>query len=153
MLPRDECDALLLRLAQGEPHLGLALQARLRELVPDLGAPSAHVPRRTVGWLMAEAERQRELARKRRAEEAERRRIQALENLARREPHTWRTIDALIERRVGSSYKEAVELLVKLRELAEYQGRTAAFQERVSQIRARCKPTSALLRRMKEAGL
>jgi hypothetical protein len=153
MLPRDECDALLLRLVQGERHLGLALKARLRELVPELDAPAAHAPRRTVGWLLGEAERQRALARKRRAEEAERQRIKELEALAQREPHTWRHVEALIKRRLGSSYKEAVELMVKLRELAEYKGQMAAFQTRIGQIRAQCKPTSALLRRMNEAGL
>jgi hypothetical protein len=153
MLPRDECDGWLLRLAQGELHLGLALKARLRELVPELDAPAVGAPRRTVGWLVGEAERQRERARRRRAAEAKRRRIQELEALAQREAQTWQEIEALIERRVGHSYRDAVELLVKLRELAEHQGRTEAFQTRVSQIRAGCKPTSALLRRLKEAGL
>jgi hypothetical protein len=153
MLPRDECDTYLLRLAQGEPHLGLALKTRLRELVPELEAQVSDTPRRTVGWLLGEAERQRELERRRRAEAAERRRIKELEALAQREPHTWRDIETLMERKRGSAYKEAVDLLVKLRDLAEYKGRTAEFETRVGQIRARCKPSSALLRRMNEAGL
>jgi hypothetical protein len=152
-LPRDECDAFLLRLAQGERHLGLALKARLRELVPELETQAAQAPRRTVGWLLGEAARQDELARRRRIEEAERRRIKELEALAKREPHTWTNIETLIQRRTGPSYGEAVELLVKLRDLAEYQGRTADFQQRVSQIRARYQSYTALQRRIKEAGL
>jgi hypothetical protein len=153
MLPRDECDTFLLRLAQGELHLSLALKARLRELAPDLETQTTSAPRRTVRWLLGEAERQDELARRCRAEEAERRRIKELEALAQREPQTWRNIEVLIERRTGSAYAEAVELLVKLRDLAVYQGRMAEFQQKIGPIRARCKPSSALLRRMKEAGL
>lgn len=153
MLPRDECDAFLLRLAQGELHLGLALKARLRELVPQLDTAAASTPRRTVGWLLGEAERQRELARQRRAEEAERRRIKRLKDLARREQPIWASIKPLIERRTGSAYAEAVEHLVELRELAEYQGRTVEFQQRVDQIRTQYPRYTALLRRMSEAGL
>ena len=102
---------------------------------------------------MGEAERQRELARRRRAEEAERRRIKALEALAQREPHTWTNVETLIQRRTGSAYGEAVELLVKLRDLAEYKERTADFQHRVSELRVRYQRYTALQRRMNEAGL
>jgi hypothetical protein len=153
MLPRDECETFLLRLAQGELHLGLALKARLRELVPELEAQATRVPRRTVGWLLEEAERQRESARRRRAAEAERRRIKELEALAQREKAIWASLEPLIERRTGSAYAEAVELLVKLRDLAKYKGRTAEFQQRVSQIRARYPKYTALQRRMNEARL
>jgi hypothetical protein len=50
-------------------------------------------------------------------------------------------------------YAEAVRLLVKLRDLAEYQGEEAAFQQRLGRIYEQYSRRSALLRRLGEAGL
>jgi hypothetical protein len=152
-LSREECDAFLLRLAQGEPYLGLALKTRLRTLA---GTPRAHpadASRRTIGQLLGEAERQRELERKRQAEEAERKRVQRLEALAAREADVWREVQTQIERTNGSAYDIAVQHLCELRELAEYQGRSAAFQQQVTHIREQYSRRPALMRRLDEAGL
>ena len=152
-LPREECDAFLLRLAQGEPHLALALKTRLRILA---GQPKAQAPdasRRTVGQLHGEAERRRELARKRRAEAAERKRIQRLEALAAREAEVWKEADALIERKTGPAYDEAVQRLRDLRDLAEYKDRAAEVQERMLDIRELYSRRPALIRRLDQARL
>jgi hypothetical protein len=53
-LTDEERDAFLLRLAQGEPHLSVALHRRLREVAP-LSEPE-QPPRRTVAQLLREAE-------------------------------------------------------------------------------------------------
>ena len=52
-LPIEERDAFLLRLAQGEPHLSVELNRRLRQIVPP-PAPEGSL-RRTVGQLLREA--------------------------------------------------------------------------------------------------
>jgi hypothetical protein len=152
-LPREEGDAFLLRLAQGEPHLGLALKTRLRLLAGTPKAPASDASRRTVGQLLQEAERRRELARKRRAKAAERARIQRLEALAAREDEVWAAVDALIERKVASAYDEAVQHLGELYELAEYKGQTVAFQRRMHQIREQHSRRHALMRRLDRAQL
>ncbi|MBN1888538.1 MAG: hypothetical protein JW850_11130 [Thermoflexales bacterium] len=78
-LPREECEVFLLRLAQGEPHLSVELNRKLQTLI---GRPERkNHPRRTVGQLLAAAEREREQVAKRRAEEAEAKRIRELEEL------------------------------------------------------------------------
>ncbi len=150
-LPTDERDAFLLRLAQGEPHLSVALNRRLREIAP---MPKAMMPsRRTVGQLLAEAEERRERERRRRAAEAEARRIGELEALARREAETWAEVGALIEQMQAKAYDEAVRLLIKLRDLARHQGEEVAFQQRLNGIYERYNRRSGLLGRLREVGL
>jgi hypothetical protein len=153
-LSRDECDAFLLRLTQGELHLGLALRTRLREVMgPSTTAEPTGEPRRTVGQLLAETERRREQEQRRRAEEAERKRVQGLEALAKRQAETWWQVDTLIKRMTGSAYAEAVQLLVELRDLAEYKGQMRGFEERLDELCEQYSRRTALIRRLREAGL
>lgn len=150
-LGETERDAFLLRLAKGEPHLSAELNRRLRRVLP---LPEPEVgSRRTVGELLQLAEEWRARERRRRAEEAEAQRIRDLEALASRETETWAEVGRLIERMEGKAYDEAVGLLVKLQELAEYQGEGAAFQARLNRIYAEYPRRSGLLRRLREAGL
>ena len=44
-------------------------------------------------------------------------------------------------------------MLRKLRDLAEYKGRTMAFQQQLNEIREQYRRRSALMRRLREAGL
>jgi len=153
-LSRQECERYLLRLVRGEPHLSVALLSRLRELVgrPSGGA-GVETPRRTVGYLLAEADRRWEEERRRRAEAAECKRLQELETLADRETEAWQEVEDLIEQRTGNAYDEAVQRLVRLRELAIHRGQEAAFARRTDQIRVQYSRRSGLLRRMRDAGL
>ena len=150
-LPATERDIFLLRLARGEPHLELELNRRLREIspLPEMAVP----PRRTVGWLSREAEARRESERQRRAAEAEARRIQALEALAKRKAEAWAEVESLIERMQARPYDEAVAQMVKLRELAEYQGEEETFRLQIGQICERYSRRPSLLGRMRDAGL
>jgi hypothetical protein len=50
-------------------------------------------------------------------------------------------------------YVEAVRLLVKLRDLAEYQGEEAAFRQCLNRIYEQYSRWPALLRRLRKAGL
>lgn len=147
----EERDAFLLRLAQGEPHLSVELNRRLRQISP-LPEAETH-PRRTVGRLREEAEDRRERERRRRAEEAEAKRIRELEALAKREAETWAEVEVLIEKMQPKPYDEAVRLLVRLRELAEYQGAKAGFQQRLNHIYEKYSRRPGLLGRLRDAGL
>jgi hypothetical protein len=151
LLPDAERDAFLLRLARGEPHLSVELNRRLREIspLPETALP----PRRTVGWLLREAEARRERERRRRAAEAEARRIRELEALAGRENEVWAEVESLIERKQAKPYDDAVSRLVRLRKLAEYQGEEDAFQQRLDQLYEQYSRRSGLQRRMRDAGL
>lgn len=150
-LPESERDAFLLRLAQGEPHLSVELNRRLRESIP-LSRREQSSPR-TVGQLRQKAEERRACERRRRVEAAEAKRIRDLETLARHEVETWAEIQTLIEQMQGKAYDEAVQLLVKLRDLAQYQRKDAAFRVRLNQIYEEYPRRSALLQRLRDAGL
>jgi hypothetical protein len=73
--------------------------------------------------------------------------------LAQREAETWAEVDALIQQLRGKPYDEAVRLLVKLRDLAGYQGKGAAFQARLNRVYEEYPRRSGLLRRLREVGL
>ena len=151
LLPEGERNAFLLRLAQGEAHLSVELNRRLRQVAP---LPELELrPQRTVGQLLGEAEERREREQIRRAEEAEARRVRELEALAKREAQTWEEVDTLIQRSQAKAYGEAVQLLLKLRELARYQGQEETFQQRLNHIYEQYRRRSSLRRRLQDAGL
>jgi len=151
-LGREECDAFLLRLAQGEPNVSASLNKRLRALA-GVQTPAMRKPPRTVGELRALAEERAVQERRQRAQEAERKRIAELEAFAQRESQVWAEVESLIERAAGNAYKDAVALLVKLRDLAIYKGEEMAFEEQLRQIYVRYSRRTALMRRLRDAGL
>jgi len=150
-LSPEEKDAFLLRLAQGEPHLSLALNRRLGAL---RGVPQPDTAqRRTVDELFAAAGALREHKRKERAARAEAKRIAELKVLAQRGDDAWREVDALIQQSKAKAYDEAVRLLQKLQDLAKYQNREAVFQGHLRQLCDLYSRRSALMRRLREAKL
>jgi len=150
-LSREECDAFLLRLAQGEASLSAKLNRRLRQVAP-LPEPEGS-PRRTVGQLVQERDERYKREHQRRVSEAEAKRIRELKALAKRESETWTEIFALIEEMKAKPYADAVRLLGKLRDLAEYQGEEVAFQQHLNGIYEQYSRRSGLLWRLREAGL
>ena len=150
--PSMELRAGLVRLARGEAHLSLALNRRLQELA---GAPQPAVaaPRRTWGELRATAERLQREAKRRAAEAAEAKRIAELRAFAPREAEAWRDVLALIEEKKPASYDKAVALLVRLRDLADYQGRATDLRMQVANLQERCANWPALRDRLQRAGL
>jgi hypothetical protein len=150
-LSPEERDAFLLRLAKGEPHLSPALNRRLSRFIDT--SRSDTFERRTVGELLAAAEALREQRRRERAAAAEAQRIAELNALARREDEAWREVDALIQQSRAKAYDEAMRLLKRLEDLAEYQNRRFTFEDHLGQIRDRYSRRHALMRRLREAGL
>jgi hypothetical protein len=152
-LSTQEREEFLIRLAQGEPQLAATFVRRLRALTAEPKHGQATQPRRTAGELIAEASRRQEQARQRQAEEAERKRIQALEALARREPQAWEEVHALIHESNAHAYDRAVQILLELRELSSYQGTQREFERRAKEISVEYRGRPALMRRLREAGL
>jgi hypothetical protein len=150
-LSRADGDDWLLRLAQGkEAHLSLLFQ---RYLLAGQDSKLEATESRTVGELLALAEAEEEQVRKQLAAEAETRRIRELEALAPKVEETWTFAEQLIQQGTGRTYDEAVQLLVKLHELAIHQGTETAYQERLGGIRAAYPRRRALLERLDKAGL
>lgn len=151
-LPRAEADDFLRRLANDEPHLALALNRRLQELAGTASALPLEGNRTwrdlaaTAAALRLEAERQAQ-------REAEAKRVEDLRKLAEREPAAWQEVETLIAERNGSAYAKAVTLLTMLRNLAAWQGRIDGFEHRLPQITTSYARRSALIERIRKAGL
>lgn len=134
---------LLVRLIQGEAHVGSELRQRARR--QSLGGEG---PRRSVSELRAKAremrqarenaavERQRAEER-RKAEEAEKARRARVGAVRRRGDSVWKEIETEIERRNPSGYDRAAALLADLKQLAAEGGGAADFSCRLVAIRER----------------
>jgi len=150
-LSQDERDDFLLRLARGEPHLSIALPARLQQLAGMQSVTST--TRRTVSQLLADAERARERERRAQAREAEQKHRVAMEALAAREDEAWQEVHRRLQNYSAKGYEEAVQLTAQLRELAVYQGQATAFQARLNTMYERYRNRSSLLQKLRAAGL
>ncbi len=151
-LPRQECDAFLLRVLQNEPRIDRALRKRLIELA-GLEKPAAPRRSRPPSALSEAAKRYEQEEQRREQAEAERKRIQELEELAKREETTWLWVERLIEQKQAKPYDEAVALLVKLRDLAVYRNRLPEFQTRFTALVNRYTSRPSLMERLHRAGL
>src|SRR5690606_38305434 len=127
-------------------------------LNPDLLAVALEAPSgepRTAGELLAAA-RNRVVERKRaeaeRAAAARRRRLTAL---AKRQGAEWSEIDQLLDapKVLPAVYRDVVQRLTELRELADDRGEEAAFQKRLGALLERRKGKPTLLRYVREAQL
>lgn len=155
LLPLAERDAFLIRVARGDPHAGMELMRRLRVVGLRQGGQPApeQTARRSLATLQALATQHEQRREQRQREAAERARIKRLNALAEREPEAWQQVVALIERKQGTPYDEAVALLVELRELAVHRNQSARFAQQFNELMAKYQSRSSLLDRMREVGL
>lgn len=150
-LPRDECDDILWRLAQGEVNLGPKLLLRLQELIG--ASASAAPPRRTIGELLATRDELAKVEQRKQQKAVLARRIKELEALAQREAALWEEVDRLMQSYQPKAYRQAAALLVELRDLAQYKGTQAKFQARLDQIQQQYARRPSLMARLESAGL
>ena len=160
-LPSEEKDALVVRLASGEPYLGVNLARRFRGEGDGSGDEAG---RRTVIELQDAARRRCEqrtrLAAERRMQEhalREQARAAARERhlaaLAPRQDQVWEQVYAAIGTRQPSRYDEAVELLVDPRTVSERERRREVFDRRLVELRRQHSKKQSLLQRLERAGL
>ena len=108
----------------------------------------ARVEERT--WLL-EAKQAAEAARRKAEEEVNRSRY--LDRLGNRQEAAWNQIAAHIQKRQPNEYDKAVTLLIDLRDLAVRQGRVAAFQSALGELRQKHAAKESFLRRLTKAKL
>lgn len=143
-MPDPEKAALLSRLFDGDPHVGMELRAKVRKRMVTTAAPLAAA--RTVGDLRTRAHaigvvREQAAAakvaaeQKRQTEEAEKARQARLLAIARRGEGVWREVESEIERRNAGAYDKAASLLMDLRTVAEQRGAMPDFEKRLRAIR------------------
>lgn len=155
-LPEPQKNALLLRLAEGDPHVAAELRGRIRSA---LSGQSESPTLRSVGALRERAEAVREdretaAAERRRAEEGRRERLAAeatrkrLTALRRRGEDVWREVEDEVARRNASGYDRAASLIFDLRAIADEDGATADFADRLNALRRRHERKQRFLERL-----
>ncbi len=141
----------LLRLAQGEALLSTAFNQTLLKLI-DLPQTSPSTPR-TLGELWAAADEIGQAAVAKAVAEAKAKHLKQMETLAARKDQLWQEIITLIEQKNGRAYDLAVAHLRDLSELARHKNEEAQFQTRLNSIHRDYGRLSALIRRLRTAGL
>lgn len=151
-LPRAECDDILVRLAEGDPGIGLALRKRLGAFLPQERPQPARL--RTIQQLLQRAEQLEKAEKKRQAEAARQKHIAEMKALAVREAQVWQQVETLLDtgRKIASVYDEATELLAKLRQLADFQDTQDSFQARLHRLAQKYASRPSLIDRWKKRG-
>jgi hypothetical protein len=163
-LPSPEKTSLLYRLTQEPP---MAVQREImrwfrQEHHPQ--PPLSEAGGRTVGQLLATADRKdqekRRLAAQKKAREEARQREEVakarqshLDALAKRGTQAWQEVDSLITTRQPKSYDAAVQLMHDLSDLAEREGKAATAIARINDLRCAHSNKPSLLRRLDNAKL
>lgn len=150
------------------PHSpnGVLANELLRRVIDEDGVGKSierEVNRRTVGELLREADRAAGQRRRLEAEEAASERAQReraaavarekyLDGIVGRESALWKQIESLIATRQPNSYDQAVTLLVDLRDVAT-RGDEPGFRQRLERLRSEHARKTALIERLRKAGL
>ncbi|MCZ0945359.1 MAG: hypothetical protein OXJ53_20075 [Gammaproteobacteria bacterium] len=149
---------VLLRLAEGDPHVAAELRGRVRSALSRRGGRKPPTLR-SASELRSRAEairedRERAAAERRRAERLRRERQQEqarrarLAALRRRGAEVWREVEAEVERRNASGYDQAASLISDLRALADEDGQMADFSNRLNALRQRHERKQRFLERL-----
>ena len=131
LLPADRQYDYLVRLAHNEPGLSRLLVRELRELNQDKTTAAPPTGERvTYATLLAESKGiKTQLEREKREQErlARERHLQDIHNY---QDTYWRQVDQAVMRGSGTGYDEALQVLIELREVADYFKESQQFQDR-----------------------
>jgi hypothetical protein len=148
-LPIHERNAFLVRFARREPRVHIDLLTRLREVGQSGGALiSTSQPRRSFAEIKSAARQQQQIRQQKEHEAAERKRLEKLDKLAKRQKEAWLEVAQNLAKRNASGYDTAVALLVELHDLALHRKQQEAFEGQFGEIVGPYLKSSALQQRM-----
>ncbi len=129
-LSRDDCEYFLQQVLEGKPNVDSVLRKRLSAFLP-LSSKITKQPARTLNQLLNTAKDIKQQEKQKEAVQAEKKRIEELKKLSFRQEQVWIHVDNLIKQAKSKYYTEAVDLLIQLKDLAIFEGKEPAFQERL----------------------
>ena len=153
-LPDREKNHYLLRVANGESHIGIELMRQLRQQFGEPVKPARALGSRSFSELVEAAQQkteQREQAEKKKAREKEAKRIASLGGP--KVELQWLVVNELAEAGQAKNYEKAVLHLLALRAIAEKGGKLEAFYKCLQELREQFSRKKALLARIDDAGL
>ena len=150
-LSREECDGFLCRIAQGDTTAGMELKKRVLSLLPP--KPAASEVRRSIGELLKRADAIKTARQRRQKEETRKKHEAEMNALASREAETWQQVASLVDLKQTKSYDEAVQLLTKLAQLADFRGSKDDYRRRLDDLCERYRRLSGFKWRVQQAKL
>lgn len=149
-LSEYEKQEFLLKLVRQEPHVGLQLINRLKELAgAERSTPQLTPGKRRFSELTEMADRLRGDRAEKEQNAAKKNRSKELEKLAEKEAEAWIKVVELIELKQAKPYDEATALLTDLRDLARYRGQLLEFSKRFEQLKKDYSKRPALIERLR----
>ena len=113
----------------------------------------ANINKRTISALIESAKIWQDNKKKKAQQESKLARQRELETLAPKKNTIWDKIESLIEEKKTTAYKNAIDHLKDLRDLAEYQGELKEFIGHLADIKQAYSNRPALIRRIRDAKL
>lgn len=150
-LSREQCNELLSRLAQGDTTVAVEVKKLLQSLMPS--APTLSSTHLSPLELLKREKTVREERQQRKAEELRRKHEAEMKNLIGKERKIWQQIAALVAVKKFKQYDEAVELLVKLSQLADYTQTKVKYRQQLDELREQYKRLLSFQDRLERAGL
>lgn len=152
-LPEADRNHYLLKVAQGETHVGAELMQHLRKRF----SKSPPMVKSTSGRYLADLiiiaktkKTERKNKEKQAVAKAKQKRLDAI---APKESALWEEVFELIQLKQTKPYDDAIKILKNLRDLAEYQGTLAVFHSRIQQMKQDYSSRPGLLTRLQKANL
>ena len=131
LLSQERRQDYLVRLARNEPGLSRLLVKELRELGQGkTRAMPSEGERVTYATLLAESKAMKARLERERREQEQLARLRHLQDVHNQQEDYWRQIEQAVTRKSGTSYDEAVRLLIDLRDAADQFKETQQFQMR-----------------------
>jgi hypothetical protein len=152
-LPEADRNAYLVRVAQGESHVGAELMQRLHKQFGKTSKAKLKSPGRTLAELLTIADKQREIRENKANKAAANSRQKYLKTIAPRADALWQEVMGLIELKQAKPYEEAVSHLIDLRDLAMSQDELGQFTARIVNLKQQYSSRSGLITRLKKVGL
>jgi hypothetical protein len=152
-LPEAERNRYLLRVINGESHVGAELLLHLREQHGKPNAPIGNDSRRTLAELMAIAQNKQQAREKKEREAAEKAKQKRLEAIAPKAETLWQEVFRLVELKQGSPYDQAIVHLRDLRDVAVMQGTSDAFRDRILNLQKQFSNRPGFITRLQKASL
>ncbi|MGG6270016.1 hypothetical protein ACQ4M3_31985 [Leptolyngbya sp. AN03gr2] len=144
----------LIKFARQEPHTDLQFIQRLKELAKSSSSgQTAPVGQRRLSELTKIAVKLRSQREQKERDAAHKKRLKELEILAPKEAEMWKKVWELVALKRVKPYDDAIKLLIDLRDLADYQGRSTEFTQQVQQLWAEYANLTGFTSRLKQARL
>jgi hypothetical protein len=152
-LPEGERNRYLLRVINGESHVGAELLLHLRKQHGKQNTPIGTDSRRTLAELMAIAQNKQQAREQKERQAAEKAKRKRLEAIAPKAEKLWQEILRLVELKQASPYDQAVAHLRDLQDVAVMQGTADVFGDRLLNLQKQYSNRPGLITRLRNAGL